>query len=201
VARLRPARSTDNVDTEAEEVLQRVKIVRVFDFDGFREAVDEIRDNLETPVVLPLKSIRKTAHRRAEVIPDSEDEEEDLMAETEDEVEDIALTVLEPLKVGLILIDNLTTPINPLMKNNHVHGGSFLEPYSCFTLTSSSSRYSTKVHALANYSFAEAQHHHYSTELCCSDKTRKYIRHETRRAGRPNEYPLAASWARHLSPV
>jgi hypothetical protein len=86
---------TSNLSTEdvAAKVLERVKIMRVFDFEGVVEAVAEVREGLEglaveskdeqpkahdeeaaqetEPLPVPVHVPRKT------VIPDSEDEDED----------------------------------------------------------------------------------------------------------------------------
>jgi hypothetical protein len=98
-----------------------VRILRVFDFFGVVEATNEIIEMLDQDVRLSKpspRSARKIARRRLGIVPDSEDEED--MELSEDEaVED---SILPPSSIGFVIIDNLTTVMNPLLKTNHVNG-------------------------------------------------------------------------------
>jgi hypothetical protein len=120
ISRFRAKDPSINAESEAEVALQKVRIIRVFDFFGVVEAINEIRETLDDHDRLSKPSptsARRAAHRRLGIIPDSEDEEdpEDLEVEVED-------SEAQPLSIGFIVIDNLTTVINPLLKSNHVNG-------------------------------------------------------------------------------
>ncbi|KAF2634855.1 Pal1-domain-containing protein [Massarina eburnea CBS 473.64] len=144
----------------AAEMLDRVKIMRVFDLVGVMEAVGEVRDALEGrmgPVVLEEKKempdgvgsekrdeveASRTLARKTE-IADSEDEEDEILFESETETATTYQTqldnptatvqVLEPDlmkmegisetegKVTFILIDNLAHVVNPLLKKDYAH--------------------------------------------------------------------------------
>ena len=132
ILRLRESGIVADVDAEAEDALQRVRIIRAFDFFGVIQAVNEIRDSLEKrslPTKPFPKSARRVARRILNIVPDSEDEDDEDM---------IDMTVAQPhsnfetpLKskeietvshIGLIIVDNLTTVVNPLLKTNHLQG-------------------------------------------------------------------------------
>lgn len=90
---------TEQLESAAAEVLDRVKIMRVFDFVGMVEAVAEVRGKLESqkreqelrekrpelePATVDVKSQEpqrresdRKLHRIRSIIPDSEDEEDD----------------------------------------------------------------------------------------------------------------------------
>jgi len=111
LSRLHASPTSENVNVNAETLLDRIKIVRVFDFYGLSEAINEIRDGLLTdPQPKGAVSVQQA------VIPDSEDEDEDLDLEYEQEQD------RGPQKVGCVVVDNLTTTMNPLFKTNHVQG-------------------------------------------------------------------------------
>jgi hypothetical protein len=88
---------------DVEGVLRRVKIVRVFDFVGVDEAIAELQ------AALSGKRKRRRGRRRGGEVLDSEDEED------EKEVEGW---------VEMVLVDNLTSVVNPLLKSNYVQGQS-----------------------------------------------------------------------------
>ncbi|KAF2476944.1 uncharacterized protein BDR25DRAFT_321491 [Lindgomyces ingoldianus] len=143
-----------NPEDAAAKVLDRIKIMRVFDLVGVMEAISEIRDGLEMPPVSLSRRSAEGAPRNVEepkkvhkaVIQDSEDEGED---EDEDEMlfeprprskpildpEPPKLAAVKDLdnsdadiegKVGFILIDNIAHVINPLLKNNYVQANALL---------------------------------------------------------------------------
>lgn len=101
-----PSNSGAKIEDVAAEVLDRVKIMRVFDFVGLREAVGEIRDMLEGKSALTTSKegkevkehvvdeeeqlVNKTPPKRT-VVLDSEDEEED-----EEMLFDAEATVTKP---------------------------------------------------------------------------------------------------------
>lgn len=84
----------------AAKVLDRVKIMRVFDFVGVKEAVDELRDGLEGRVVegestekvithVHSMEEEKPAPKKREEVADSEDEDEELEVSDEEMLFDV----------------------------------------------------------------------------------------------------------------
>jgi hypothetical protein len=120
ISRLRAKDPSSNAESEAEVALQRVRIIRVFDFSGVVEAINEIRETLDNHNRLSKPSptsARRAAHRRLGIIPDSEDEDD--LEDSKVEIED---SEAQPSSIGFIVIDNITTVMNPLLKSNHVNG-------------------------------------------------------------------------------
>ena len=132
ILRLRESGIVADVDAKAEDALQRVRIIRAFDFFGVIQAVNEIRDSLEKrslPTKPFPKSARRVARRILNIVPDSEDEDDEDMIDMT--VAQPHSNVETPLKskeietvshIGLIVVDNLTTVVNPLLKTNHLQG-------------------------------------------------------------------------------
>jgi hypothetical protein len=136
-----------SVEEVAEKMLERVKIMRVFDLVGVIEAVGEIREDLEVKKKSDVVPPRKTE------IADSEDEDEDdsddeMLLNTEPTaiahstsplLPESAAETLPPLQhagvseappstgeaqISFILIDNLAQVINPLLKKDYIQSTS-----------------------------------------------------------------------------
>jgi RecA/RadA recombinase len=130
--------SDDEKSAKAEQLLHRLKIMRVFDFDGMLEAVTEVERDLAIRTATP-KAAQKHKKRGKETgeIPDSE--EEDLSDECEEVME---ITAVPSNTVEMLVIDNLTSVATPLLKSNHVQGKSryhllllFLQPTARSSIT------------------------------------------------------------------
>ncbi|KAH8708557.1 hypothetical protein GQ44DRAFT_777074 [Phaeosphaeriaceae sp. PMI808] len=134
----------------ATRLLDHVKIMRVFDFVGVKEAISEIKDGLEGKLISSLGANEadgeaaqgskllapESLHKRT-VIADSEDEddEEEMLFDTspktktylqpqhtitQEKSEQKFPEVNSPGKVKLILVDNLTYVFNPLLKKDYM---------------------------------------------------------------------------------
>jgi hypothetical protein len=124
--------SAEDIESKAEEALQRVRIIRAFDFFGVVEAINEIRGSLEKHSRLSKpspRSARRAARRMLNIVPDSEDEDDEDIIERvvaqqklNDKISLQTNTTDATSQIGLIIIDNLTTVMNPLLKSNHLHG-------------------------------------------------------------------------------
>lgn len=142
-------------------MLDRVRIMRVFDFVGVREAIGEIRDELEgrkitTPVKRRISTLKRPTpepfmpkKEKRTVVADSEDEdEEEMLFDSTDTINDEAPAVrpipsnpptpakASPLqpdppsgKIKLILLDNLTQVLSPLLKKDSIQGKCPFSPY------------------------------------------------------------------------
>jgi hypothetical protein len=119
MSRLKSNTVLDDASEEAELLLKRVKIIRVFDFIGIIETVSEVSETLERSIAAVASSTRSSApEAKVLEIPDSEDEDSDTDSIIEHETEEQP----EPLMMGLLIIDNITSAVNPLLKNNHIQG-------------------------------------------------------------------------------
>ncbi|KAF2125725.1 hypothetical protein P153DRAFT_399867 [Dothidotthia symphoricarpi CBS 119687] len=157
--------SAQEVEDVAAQVLDRVKIMRVFDFVGVVEAVGEVRDEWEgrssrnDMVEKEKEDVEPKKPPKRTMVPDSEDEEEDeemlfdVTAPTtsvqepgpEPEPEPINSKTTEqdqdskPARTKFILIDNLPHVLNPLLKKNFVEANalahSFLHSLTRLTKT------------------------------------------------------------------
>lgn len=105
-----------------ENILQRVKIIRVFDFIGVVEVVNEMASSLESQLsVTPHTEHNTVSAHKAREIPDSEDETSDEGEDTspQDRPEDQSA---ETRKMGMLIIDNISSAISPVFKSNHIQG-------------------------------------------------------------------------------
>ena len=144
VSGLRERSDGDDAKTEAMQVLERVRIMKAFDFVGMAECVAEFRDSLEirdetgpsqepgsTPEEVKVPAPRGT-------VGDSEDEDDML-----DDIERVSLEppplpppitkpeekLLEDVPQHLLVIDNITYVASPVIKNSHVQGQALLATF------------------------------------------------------------------------
>jgi hypothetical protein len=111
----------DTDSTELEKNLERVKLMRVFDFIGLTEAVGELRNELESPT------------KRSELeIPDSEDEGDEMQfGDTEVSCPKVPANDMDSLhypsdRQWLLIIDNIAYITSSLLKSNHIQGHALL---------------------------------------------------------------------------
>lgn len=150
--------STDSASTPENvvaNILERVRIMRVFDFDGVVEAIGEVREELEKVVREPTGSpcphpaFSPEKRRPREEVADSEDEdggldnEEDMLyggvskpevpqtapGTSRPGIESKEVAENEGGKISIIVIDNLTQVLNPLMKSNYVQAHALLTTF------------------------------------------------------------------------
>lgn len=145
VSGLRPQRNEDDAKAEAVRVLERVRIMKAFDFVGMTECIAELRENLET-------GEQMKSHQDSEFEPEQEKipGPRGTVGDSEDEddmLDDIGPTSPEkpsppPLKTArpeettpadqpqhLLVIDNITYVASPIIKNSHVQGQALLATF------------------------------------------------------------------------
>lgn len=138
-------RETGNGDVKAQavQVLERVRIMKAFDFVGMTECVAELRESLETR--LDTSSGRDLEPGKGVVpeprgtVGDSEDEEDML-----DDIQPVSPAKLPPPSLEnekheqatlgtrpqhLLVIDNITYVASPVLKNSHVQGQALLATF------------------------------------------------------------------------
>jgi len=145
----------DNLDSDllnanAAAVLDRVRIMNVFDLIGIIEAVNEVRDELQKADTeqADISGAQEKSHqgqtrtlqRVRSGIADSEDEDEDMLLEDSEPSSSIGyseetskeqdrtissdahVATKSPHSFGMIIIDNLSYAVAPLMRRNHSQG-------------------------------------------------------------------------------
>lgn len=122
---------TGNAKDQAMKALDRVKIMKVFDFEGLTEAMSEVRETLEYPDQPAAEEI-PTIKVPKSTIPDSEDEDEDEMLDTVEEPP--PHPIVHPLSEnaharGMLIIDNISQVMAPLIKNNYTQGQASLASF------------------------------------------------------------------------
>jgi hypothetical protein len=132
--------AVEDVETTAGKALERVKIMRVFDFVGVSEAVNELRAGLESPLSQQGSLVETPRARPARhEIPDSEDEDDDddddmlldwELTQHDQETEKNSRASPDNIdeKLGLLFIDNIAHAVNPLLKSNYVQGTQHFTP-------------------------------------------------------------------------
>jgi hypothetical protein len=176
-------RASGSVEDVAAQILDRVKIMRVFDFVGVREAVGEIKEQLEGR-----KGVEEVEAKEVEVLPveeakpkrtyvaDSEDEEDDeeMLFDTEANLATSAPPVHgpetkpameprttetetgtgDPSGLRFLLIDSLAHVLNPLLKKDYIQGLHFhLSP-----MTSTNTYSNEPSHSLPSHRHASNPH-------------------------------------------
>ncbi|KAK3723577.1 hypothetical protein LTR37_001829 [Vermiconidia calcicola] len=128
---------------QAVRILDRLKIMKVFDFEGLTECVSEIRSMLETKAA-PQRDERTNAQVPKTTVRDSEDEEEmlDTTSPSETSIQPTTKQSTQEESTqasGFVLIDNLSQVTTPMIKNHHAHGqavlASFMRSLSHLTTT------------------------------------------------------------------
>ena len=115
---------------EAIAVLDRLRIMKVFDFVGMTESIAELRDALEHRDDCSTDGSHPAPRG---TVGDSEDEEEMLEGHptpkksTDPLTESTAKT--QAADCGLLIIDNITQVVAPLLKNNHASGQALLASF------------------------------------------------------------------------
>jgi hypothetical protein len=137
--------SDDDAKALAVQLLERVRIMKAFDFVGMTECVAEVGESLETRQRTCMGSSRdvesepvqkKTPAPRG-TVGDSEDEDEML-----DDIEPTSPGKPSPPKINddeegtsdghprhLLVIDNITPVASPTIKNSHVQGQALLATF------------------------------------------------------------------------
>jgi len=122
--------------SRADDLLHRVRIMRVFDFAGVVECVHEIHTELAQPTISPSKPppvvslppVRKSKRRETMVL-DSEDEDDDSdepeqtpNLDPDPEPPSLHSSEAPSLEHGMLIIDNIASVTLPVMRSNHVQG-------------------------------------------------------------------------------
>jgi len=112
---------------EATSMLDRVKVMRVFDFAGMVEAFGEVSEKIDEFSSMKTASRASTEQEKHEIC-DSEDELED-----EDDLP-VGEGTANPLdrqieQIGMIIIDTITNPVSSAMSKSHVQGQALLASF------------------------------------------------------------------------
>lgn len=121
---------------DLEGVLERVKLMRIFDFVGLNEAINELRGGLEHGVKAdgPASPIQQPTRS---YVPDSEDEEDKMLLDPSPQkpsrqiqkAEERAGVESLPSKSWMLLIDNFAHAMNPILKTNYIQGQALMATF------------------------------------------------------------------------
>lgn len=127
-------KSKEAMVEEATSMLDRVKVMRVFDFAGVVEAISEVNELMEVRT-RNLAKLRVVAiARRKEEIGDSEDElDEDGDEEPQSEPHrgSVSLDDLQGTSgpIGMIIVDTITNVVSAMMVKSQVQGQALLASF------------------------------------------------------------------------
>lgn len=120
----------------ATSMLDRVKIMRVFDFDGVVEAISEVNELMEKVWLNSEKPTAVAVEKRRDVIDDSEEEldgeEEELQAEPKQEGVDLGEVQdgdRHSSPIGIIIIDTITNVVSAMMAKSQIQGQALLASF------------------------------------------------------------------------
>lgn len=157
-----PPPLTEDAEKSAENALERVKILRVFDFVGVLEAVGELSEELRDEILngkgkeqevreKQLQRKQTPQHKTRTEIADSDEEDEEkedmlfasprLANEDEPTLQPSSSHQLE--KPGMIIIDNITQPLNLILKPSYTRAQSLITTFL------NSLRHLTQTHDIA----------------------------------------------------
>ncbi|KAL6713272.1 hypothetical protein ACLMJK_008737 [Lecanora helva] len=128
------AGESDELSDQATSMLDRVKVMRVFDFAGVVEAVGEVREMIEQSYLSAEKSEHARAARKHE-IQDSEEELDDDNDDDDNEEGEpsrkAALNLQEPAVrgIGMIIVDTIANVVNSVMSKSQVQGQALLASF------------------------------------------------------------------------
>ncbi|KAK5019708.1 hypothetical protein LTR39_000199 [Cryomyces antarcticus] len=130
----RPSNAHVHVDVglSVDQMLERVKIMRVFDFVGLVEAVGEVREELESESAV--HEAERGLHGRDHdatrpTVADGQDAEEMLMGdepptgprdEAAGQQQQEQQTTTHQERYGMIIVDNITQVAAPIVKSNYI---------------------------------------------------------------------------------
>jgi hypothetical protein len=106
----------DNIK-HATAILDRVNIMRVFDFEGIVEGLNELIDTLEGGKKLP----------KSTIVDSQEEEAEEVMLMDEEQRQEESKK--EEKSTGMVLINNLSQVLGLLLKDNYARG-MFCSPFT-----------------------------------------------------------------------
>jgi hypothetical protein len=110
----------NDLETSASQALDRIKIMRVFDFVGLSEAVNELRDEVRTAEkdedLAAAWEAEPTQKLHIADSPEQECDEDIMLFDGANE------DVVRPDAVSLIVVDNITSVVNPILKTDYVQG-------------------------------------------------------------------------------
>ena len=122
-----PSAPKEDTEQLAEGALDRVKVMRVFDFVGVSEAINELRDDFSVAAsndnVSPEREL-EVQQRNHVADSEGEDGDDEMLFDQEkpDNGVGMELTSRKAGEIGLIIIDNITHTLNPILKSNYVQG-------------------------------------------------------------------------------
>ena len=119
---------------KATSMLDRVKVMRVFDFAGVVEAVSEVNELMEDIAQQSNKPSIRVLEKKDEIgdSEDEPDEEEDLQGESRRESADVSHfqgSASHSGQIGVIIVDTVTNVVSAMMAKSQVQGQALLASF------------------------------------------------------------------------
>ena len=132
--------SLPNSEVRSEQALDRVRVMRVFDFVGVAECINEIRDenNKSKQAGRPPSSPAPAEVTKRIEVADSEDEDDEMLLELPVVSKKVQSQPASPQPAvenatgtlsWMIVVDNFCTVASPLMRSNYVQGQALLSNF------------------------------------------------------------------------
>ena len=129
--------SKDAMIDEATSLLDRVKVMRVFDFAGVVEAISEVNELIENTKQNSDKFPVAASEQRRDEIGDSEeelDEDDDKVMQCEPQHKSVILDNRQGSEphsgpIGMIIIDTITNVVSAMMVKSQVQGQALLASF------------------------------------------------------------------------
>lgn len=113
----------DKANEMALKMLDRVKVMRVFDFAGVVEAIGEVGEmyqKLDMDLVAPVDRTT-TAFSPGNEIPNSQDSDDSEEHDASRDTSKRLATATAP-GIGMVVLDNIANPISSIMAKSQVQG-------------------------------------------------------------------------------
>ena len=117
---------------EATAMLDRVKVMRVFDFAGVVEAISEVNESMEAMTQKADRLPVAASEQRRDEVGDSEeepDEDEEPQCEPQHEIDHLHGNELHSSPIGMIIIDTITNVVSAMMVQSQVQGQALLASF------------------------------------------------------------------------
>ena len=126
--------SKEEMAEEATSMLDRVKVMRVFDFAGVVEAISEVNELMEAITQKANRLPAAASEQRRDEIGDSEeecdeDDDEEQHREPQPETDHLQGNESHSGPIGMIIIDTITNVVSAMMVKSQVQGQALLASF------------------------------------------------------------------------
>ena len=125
--------SKETMIEEATAMLDRVKVMRVFDFAGVVEAISEVNELMEAMTLkADSRPVEASEQRKDEIVDSEEDpdeEDEEPQRHSQHETDHLHGNEAHSGPIGMIIIDSITNVVSAMMVKSQVQGQALLASF------------------------------------------------------------------------